>query len=156
MGPEGSFIGSVSNGHVPLNEWVHVCAMVKDGTHLYYINGEPSAPADNAGAGTTIPRGNTATVRIGNAPENNSFAGKIDDVRVYNGALSKEKIQLIMVSGLSPAATRPSPDNGAQKCPETRFLAGKKDDIALNVMCTSVQISMMSTRQAYPIRGAYW
>ncbi len=126
IGPEGSFVGSVSTGQIPLNEWVHVCAMVKNNAPLYYINGEPSAPADNAGAGTTIPKGNTATVRIGNAPENNSFSGKIDDVRVYNGALSQEKIQLIMVSGLRSEATRPSPDVGAQEVPRNTLLGWKE------------------------------
>ncbi len=126
IGPEGSFIGSTSTGLVPLNEWVHVCAMVKNNGHLYYINGEPSPPRDNAGAGTVIPKVNTATVRIGNAPEDNSMAGKIDDVRVYNGALSQEKIQLIMVSGLSPTATRPGPDNGAQEVPRNTLLSWKE------------------------------
>jgi hypothetical protein len=126
IGPEGSYIGSVSTGKIPLNEWVHVCAMVRNGSQFYYINGEPSAPADNAGTGVTIPTGNTETVRIGNAPENNSMAGKIDDVRIYNGALSQEKIQLIMVSGLSPAATRPDPDNGAQEVPRNTLLSWKE------------------------------
>jgi len=125
IGPEGSFIGSVSTDQVPLNEWVHVCAMVINGGHLYYINGEPSA-ADNGGAGTVIPTGNTATVRIGNAPENNSFLGKMDDVRVYNGALSQEEIKLIMVSGLRAEATRPNPDNGAQEVPRNTLLSWKE------------------------------
>ena len=126
IGPEGSYNGSTSTGIVPLNEWVHVCAMVRNGSHFYYINGEPSPPRDNAGTGVTIPKGNTATVRIGNAPEGNSFSGKMDDVRVYNGALSQEKIQLIMVSGLSPIATRPSPDNGAQEVPRDTLLSWKE------------------------------
>src|SRR4030065_1522547 len=42
IGPEGQFIGSTSIGQVPLNEWVHVCAMVVNNGHLYYINAIPS------------------------------------------------------------------------------------------------------------------
>jgi hypothetical protein len=126
IGPEGSFLGSNSTDPVPLDEWVHVCAMLTNGNHLYYINGEPSPPLDNGGAGSVIVPGNTATVRIGNAPENNSFMGKIDDVRVYNKALSQEEIQLIMISGLSSKATRPSPDNGAKEVFRDTLLSWKE------------------------------
>ena len=34
----GGYVGSNSTGQVPLNEWVHVCAMVAAGQHVYYIN----------------------------------------------------------------------------------------------------------------------
>lgn len=131
LGPEGAFLGSNSSDPVPLNEWVHVCAMLKNGSHLYYINGEPSAPLNNMGDGSVITPGNTATVRIGNAPENNSFLGKMDDVRVYNGALSQEKIKLIMVSGLSPKATRPNPDVGALEVPRDTLLSWKEGQFAV-------------------------
>ncbi|OHB64688.1 MAG: hypothetical protein A2Y77_03650 [Planctomycetes bacterium RBG_13_62_9] len=135
IGPEGSFNGTTSTGRVPLNEWVHVCAMVINGGQLYYINGERYEPADGGGSGTEIPPGNTATVRIANAPENNSFAGKMDDVRVYNGALSQETIRLIMVSGLSAAATRPNPDNGTRDVPRDTLLGWKEGrySVARNV-----------------------
>lgn len=66
------------------------------------------------------------TLRIGNAPENNSFLGKIDDVRIYNGALSQEEIQLIMISGLSSAATLPNPDNAATEVPMDTSLSWKE------------------------------
>lgn len=126
-----TFVQSVSIGRVPLNEWVHVCAQVIDGGHLYYINGEPSLPADGAGEGTIIPVG-TETLRIGNAPENNSMMGKIDDVRIYSKTVTQEEIQLIMISGLSSAATLPSPDNGVQEVPRDSALswkAGQYSDI---------------------------
>jgi hypothetical protein len=38
----GAYVGSNSTGTVPLNEWVHVAAMVVDGDHRYYINGQPA------------------------------------------------------------------------------------------------------------------
>ncbi len=108
-----TFTGTTSTASVPLNEWVHVCAEVIDGRQLFYLNGEPSNPAEEgAGEGSVIAHGQEA-LRIGNAPENNSFLGKIDDVRIYNGALSQEDIQLIMISGLSSEATLPNPDNDA-------------------------------------------
>ena len=120
-----SFTGSTSIASVPLNEWVHVCAQVINGGHLYYLNGEPSLPADEAGGGSVIAHG-TETLRIGNAPEDNTFLGKIDDVRIYNGALSQEAIQLIMISGLSSAATLPNPDNGAREVVRDTSLGWKE------------------------------
>jgi hypothetical protein len=120
-----TFTGSTSIASVPLNEWVHVCAEVINGGHLYYFNGEPSNPADEAGQGSVIAYGEEA-LRIGNAPENNSFLGKIDDVRIYNGALSQEEIQLIMISGLSSAATLPNPDNAAQEVVRDTSLTWKE------------------------------
>jgi hypothetical protein len=120
-----NFTGSVSTASVPLNEWVHVCAEIIDGGHLYYINGERSEPAFDAGGGSVIAPGEE-NLRIGNAPENNSFLGKIDDVRIYNGALSQEEIQLIMISGLSSAATLPNPDNDAPEVPRDTSLSWKE------------------------------
>jgi len=45
-------VGTVSS-QVPLNEWVHVCAMVSAGQHVYYINGQP---AGTGGSGIVIIR----------------------------------------------------------------------------------------------------
>ena len=119
------FVQSTSVGSVPLNEWVHVCAtVIEDGGHLYYINGEPSQPAA-AVTGTVIPSG-TETLRIGNAPENNSLMGKIDDVRVYQRSLTQEEIQQIMISGLSSAATLPNPDNEAQEVTRDTIISWKE------------------------------
>jgi hypothetical protein len=89
------YVGSNSTGQVPLNEWAHVCAMVVDGHHQFYINGED---AGTGGSGTTLPGvTDTATFRIGLTHEGgNEFLGMIDDVRVYNKALTQDEIKQIM------------------------------------------------------------
>jgi len=91
-GPDGTFIGSLSTGKVPLNEWVHV-AVVVNGKHLYYLNGEP---AGEGGQGATIPTVGTAPLTIGKTDEANFFLGMIDDVRLYNTALTQEQIKEAM------------------------------------------------------------
>ena len=103
----GAYIGSNSAGQVPLNEWVHVAAMVAGGQQLFYINGEP---AGTGGTGITLPGAtDTATVRIGMTNEgNNEFLGMIDDVRIYNKALTQDEIILIM-RGDPTLAWNPSP-----------------------------------------------
>jgi hypothetical protein len=91
VGASGAYIGSNSTGLVPLNEWAHVCAMVVDGHHQYYINGED---AGTGGAGTILPgAADTDTVRIGLSHEGgNNFLGMIDDVRIYNKALTQDEV----------------------------------------------------------------
>jgi hypothetical protein len=103
------YIGSNSADQVPLNEWVHVCAMVVEGHHQYYINGED---AGTGGTGTVLPgTADTAAFRIGLSQEGgNNFLGMIDDVRIYNKALTQDEIQQIM-RGDPTIAWGPSPAN---------------------------------------------
>jgi hypothetical protein len=110
-GPSGAYNGSLSTGKVPLNEWVHVTVVV-DGRHIYYLNGEP---AGEAGAGATVPTGGTASLTIGQTGESNFFLGMIDDVRLYDRALTAQQVKALF-GGNPPVfgkAENPSPANGA-------------------------------------------
>jgi hypothetical protein len=104
--------GTVSSMDVPLNEWVHVCAMVIDDHHQYYINGED---AGSSGSGITLPgTSDTATVVIGNARDaNREFLGMMDDVRIYRRGLTQEEVQAAMESQGQPQAFGPYPEDGA-------------------------------------------
>jgi len=111
-GPGGAYIGSLSTGQVPLNEWVHV-AVVVDSGHQYYLNGEP---AGQGGQGATAVGGGTAPLTIGKTNEANEFLGMIDDVRLYDRALTPEQVQGIF-SGNPPIfgkAEVPDPPDGAE------------------------------------------
>jgi hypothetical protein len=92
---------STSTGQVPLNEWVHVCAMVRGGTHVYFIDGLPAGITDFNDIklpGTT----DTGSVRIGRTQENaRYFAGMMHDVRIYNRALTDEEVLAIAVDRVS-------------------------------------------------------
>jgi len=107
-------VGSSSSAQVPLNEWVHVCAMVVGGQHAYYINGEP---AGTGGSGITLPgAADTDNVVIGRTQEgaNRSFLGMIDDVRIYNHALTQDEILAAMERGEGyPYALALVPADGA-------------------------------------------
>jgi len=86
--------------------------MVANGSHLYYINGEP---AGEGGGGITLPgAADTASVVIGRTHEGStrSFLGMIDDVRIYNIALTQDDIKQIM-RGDPTLAWGPSPANGS-------------------------------------------
>lgn len=85
------YLGSISGQTVPLDEWVHVCAMARDGVHRFFING---APAGEGNSGVTLPgESDTAPVVIGNTWQPvRAFAGLIDDVRIYNRGLADEEV----------------------------------------------------------------
>jgi hypothetical protein len=92
------YIASVSTGTIPLNAWVHVCAMVRDGAHRYFINGQP---AGNEGSGITLPgESDTAPVLFGKTLEDSrEFAGWMEDVRIYNRGLGNEEVATVASGG---------------------------------------------------------
>ncbi len=83
--------GSTCTGEVKLNEWQHVVGQMDSGTHRYWVNGE------NAGefGGKSPPPGKADTddVLIGKTHEaNREFLGLIDEVRIWNRALSEDEV----------------------------------------------------------------
>jgi concanavalin A-like lectin/glucanase superfamily protein/carbohydrate binding protein with CBM4/9 domain/F5/8 type C domain-containing protein len=96
-GPSGTYIGSTSTGGaLPTNEWVHVCGMIIDGGHAYFVNGEPAGTFSNGAVGPGA--ADTENVVIGRTQEGTgrSFLGLIDDVRIYVRGLTQDEIKAIM------------------------------------------------------------
>ena len=82
-----------------LNTWQHVAAQVdSNGVQRYWINGER---AGNFQLGNTLPGlRDTASVLVGKTHEDNrEFLGMIDEVRVWNRALSEAEILEQMTTG---------------------------------------------------------
>lgn len=100
------FYGSVSTAKVPLKEWVHVAVVAETskngGWHRYYVNGEPGGERFFAEL-TTLPGDSDAQdVLIGRTWEDSRFfLGAIDEVRIWNRALSEEEIKEQMRMGAS-------------------------------------------------------
>ncbi len=87
----GNFQGSDSNRKVKLNAWQHVVAQIDNGVHRYWING---VNAGNFDVDAELPGGaDRAAVLIGNTHEDSRmFLGLIDEVRIWNRALSEAEI----------------------------------------------------------------
>ena len=91
--------GTVCNTAIKLNQWQHVAAQIHEGTHRYWLNGvkvhevpnKPNPPGLN----------DTAPVVIGTGGGNNEtyYLGVIDEVRIWNRALSDEEIKAQMEKG---------------------------------------------------------
>jgi hypothetical protein len=93
--------GSVCTGKVALNEWQHVAAHVEDGTHRYWLNGE--AAGEFGGQNPLPGTADTADVLVGKTHEGNrEFLGLIDEVRIWNRALSEDEIRAEMETSLTP------------------------------------------------------
>ncbi len=84
--------GSICKGEIKLNEWQHVVAQIDEGTHRYWINGEQVGEIANK----PDPPGlnDTSPVVIGTAGGGNIryFLGMIDEVRIWNRALSEKEV----------------------------------------------------------------
>ena len=93
--------GSVCEPKIPLNEWQHVVAQVEDGTHRYWLNGEHAGEFDGKNA---LPgAADTASVLVGKTHEGNrEFLGLIDEVRIWNRALSMEEVRAEMNTASTP------------------------------------------------------
>jgi len=87
----------VANGtsRLPLNAWSHV-AVTYDGTSLrLYVNGTLNSATSVTGATAT----SALPMRIGgNSIWGEFFSGRIDDVRIYNRALSPAELQADMAT----------------------------------------------------------
>ncbi|HEX5090526.1 MAG TPA: LamG-like jellyroll fold domain-containing protein [Nocardioides sp.] len=98
FGTSGSTV--VGPTAVTVNAWTHV-ALTYDGTiQRLWINGTQVATRDIRG---TIQATDNPLFIGGNVPYGEYFQGLIDDVRVYNRALSQSEIQGDMNMGVLPA-----------------------------------------------------
>jgi YVTN family beta-propeller protein len=95
----GGFDYVASGTALALNTWSHV-ALTYDGAMLrLYVNGVQVATAARTGAIQTT----TSPLWLGgNNPYGEHFAGRIDDTRVYNRALSQAEIQTDMNTPVAP------------------------------------------------------
>jgi len=113
-GPSGAYVGTVSTTQVPLNQWVHIAVVVTGGQHHYYING---LPAGVSGSGVTLPAGSTSILTIGKTPgeTDREFKGMIDDVRLFDFAMTAEEIKDLYDGKVPvwPKAKKPDPADGA-------------------------------------------
>ncbi len=75
-------------------QWTH-CVGTYDGkTAKLYINGSLAGQLKHAGKPISS-SGYDATVQIGSSQESNYMVGSIDDVRIYNRALSAEEVKAL-------------------------------------------------------------
>jgi hypothetical protein len=103
-----------SSGTIAQSTWQHVVIVVKDNTSSIYLDGRLDSSSPIA-----VPRPSSSKpLMIGwirdTAPTSESFLGSIDDIRIYNRALTGVEISALDAPGSSISAPGLSvPSNGA-------------------------------------------
>ena len=107
----GTSVGVNGVAQVPLNTWTHLAMTYDTATVRLYVNGTLVRSSATTGALLT----STGALRIGgNSVWGEFFQGMLDEVRVYNRALTQAEIQTDMATPVTGATlvTR-SPNNTA-------------------------------------------
>ena len=96
-------------GTISLKEWFHAAGTYDGKATKVYVNGVEMGEAGNSGAFGV----NDAPVLVGYRLQNMTipdmfFDGIIDDVAIYNRALTEKEIQTDMEQGVLPAAVQPT------------------------------------------------
>ena len=91
---------------LPLNAWTHLAATYNGSVLRLYVGGSLVSSQPVTGSIQT----STNALRIGgNAPWGEWFQGRIDEVRIYNRALSQAEIQTDMTTPVGPPASDSTP-----------------------------------------------
>ncbi|MCH8913603.1 MAG: LamG domain-containing protein, partial [Planctomycetes bacterium] len=86
----GVVVNVTSNAVVELNRWHYIVATLEGSTARIYIDGRLDAQGSRNGA----PGIDTQPLTIGKLPDHHAFfPGRLDEVAIYNRALSATEIQ---------------------------------------------------------------
>jgi hypothetical protein len=115
----GFYSGSVwhahttNNANLALNRWYHVAAVYNDAQNTVeiYLDGARVLSAAETGSLVT----NNETLRIGVGYQGEEFNGSIDEVRIYNQALSASEIR----DDMNTPVASPAPSSGGSNTPIT-------------------------------------
>lgn len=89
-------VGSV--GNYPINVWHHVVGTF-DGNATYHIYVDGVLADGDTTGGLAAYTGDSTTIYIGQRGDGRYFNGALDDLRIYNRALSATEIQVLYQSG---------------------------------------------------------
>ena len=94
----GSVLELDSPQATELNQWVHIVVVISVHSAAMYFNGQPIAH----GMRTGEPGISNEPVTIGHAGYHSGFPGQIDDVRLYNRALSMSEVAYLAAGHGAP------------------------------------------------------
>jgi hypothetical protein len=96
---------------LPMEEWLHVALTWDAGNYVVYLNGEDVATGTYTGMAEIHPIANIGN--DGSSGPYEGFAGLLDEVQLYDHALSPVEILSAMQGQPFPLASGPNPKDGA-------------------------------------------
>jgi len=96
---------------LPLEEWLHVALTWDSGNYVVYVNGEEVSSGNYTGLSVIHPVANIGN--DGSSGPYEAFCGLLDEVQLYDNALSPVEILSAMHGQPFPLASGPSPKDGA-------------------------------------------
>ncbi len=145
----------VSTGSLTAGRWTHVAVtVVKGGQVKFYIDG---TPAGEAAQSFTWPVLNDEPLRIGGRKDKYSFfSGCIDDVHLYNRALTAGQVKAVLDGGapVYGKAESPTPADGALAVtmPLLQWAAGDKalfHNVYLGTTPELTEANLVGSRQMF-------
>jgi len=95
----GSILELDSGVAIPMNTWAHITAVVSINSAALYVDGKPAGTGIRNGE----PAGGAHPLTFGHAGYHGFFTGQLDDVRLYDRALSMSEI-IYLSGGNGPPA----------------------------------------------------
>jgi len=125
----------VISDNLPKTEWFHLTFTFDGPTRELkgYLNGEEKASTICEAGRTIYP--NTNDLRLGNVGTGETFSGMLDEVAVWDEALTADEIQAVMLGqlgGPQPLAFGPEPKNGALLEQTVAVLQWRPGDFAVS------------------------
>ncbi len=96
----GSVLELDTPGPIPINTWAHVVIAISVNSAAFYLNGALVANGMRTGEPGTA----ADPLTFGHAGYHSFFAGQLDDIRIYNRALSMSEIVYLAQGNGGPAA----------------------------------------------------
>ncbi|MFH1718643.1 MAG: LamG domain-containing protein [Planctomycetota bacterium] len=115
---------------LPLEEWVHVGLTWDSGTYGVFVNGEEVATGSYTGLAGLHPVANIGN--DGSSAPYEAFVGKLDEVRLYDNALSAGEMQAAMKIAAFPQASGPNPKDGTLLMETWATLTWRPGDFAVS------------------------
>ncbi len=95
----GAVLDFDSNIAIPLGTWAHVTAVLSVNAAALYVDGKPVGTGTRTGDSANGPH----PLTFGHAGYHGFFAGQLDDIRLYNRALSMSEIVYLAGGNGAPA-----------------------------------------------------
>ena len=131
----------------PTGSWQHI-AITYNGSQIQaYLNGTPVGIPQNMNLGAL-----TDTLQVGSwisgANNFDFFSGTVDEVRIYDRALSQTELQSVMNTPLSGMAPSPTPTPSPSPSPGSAYLSVATDGTVGGVVVANEDIVALNTTTA--------